>query len=100
MWLPATIIGALVLTFYFYIERILPFSFGNYVKIVGIVVASNWLLYYAFNTAPSFLTVRYIMSGVTHLGTVFIAIVLLKEVLTFKAVCGIVLIVTGAVLLK
>jgi len=80
MWLLAIIIGSLILVVLWFLERTNSVGFmAWFTKILPVVILCELCYWYGFRNAPSFLTARYVMSGITHVFGWGLALAILHE---------------------
>lgn len=97
MWILAVILGNLTLFWVWIFIRTTDLSFsGFWTKLAPLCLLGNLFYWYAFRTAPDFITVRYLMSGMTHLMGWLIVVFILKEPIMLQHIVGAGLIVLGA----
>ncbi len=100
MWVASIAAGSIALTFLWYLERTSDLSVQAWAfKMIPVMVIAELFLWWGFRKAPSFITARYTMSAMTHVLGWTLALCVLHEGASAKAVVGCVLIVVGAVLI-
>lgn len=100
MWLVTIVIASLILVLLWFFERTTDVSFKAwFTKILPIVIVCELFYWWGFRHAPSFLTARYVMSGITHVFGWVLALVILHEGVDVWKLVSIGLIIVGTAML-
>jgi uncharacterized membrane protein len=101
MWFLGLLIGSLLLSLLWYIERTHAMTFSNWwLKVIPVMDLAELAYWYAFRNSPNWFVARYTMSAMTNTFGILMAVIFLKEGVEFKQAIGIVLIISGGYLLK
>ena len=100
MWLLTLIIANLILVPTWYIIRKYDYSNGMLLLISALSVVANLFYWHSFRTAPSFVTVRYMMSAMTHTMSWVMILLIFKEPISVQQVVGVGMIVGGGFLVR
>lgn len=96
MWVVALFLGSLPLILLWIFIRRTDLNFLDFwIKIAPLCLIGNVFYWYAFRVAPSFVTARYIMSGITHTMGWLAVLIILKEPITWQQIIGAMFIMVG-----
>jgi len=100
VWLIGIVVGSLMLSFLWFLERTKDLNFITWItQILPVLVVGNLFYWYGFRSAPDFLTARYVMSAMTHTLGWLVALFILKEGVTPINLVGIGFIMLGILVL-